>query len=61
MAGEGIRLQVEEEMEAGRCRSARERPESFDLEQQAGREWEARAQARLAAEVEAGRRTSARW
>jgi hypothetical protein len=58
--GEQIRLQTEDEIDAGRRRSARERPETFDQEIAAGRDWEARAQARLAAEVEAGRKTAAK-
>jgi hypothetical protein len=49
-----------DEQAAGRRRIARERTEQFDLEQRAGRDWVARAQARLAAEVEAGRCTAAR-
>jgi hypothetical protein len=56
-----VRLQLEEEVDAGRRRISRERTEQFDLEVEAGRNWKARAEARFAAEVEAGRRTSARW
>jgi hypothetical protein len=49
-----------EEVEAGRKCLARGRPEDFAAEVDAGRDWAARARARLEAEQEAGRRTSAK-
>jgi len=61
MMSERVKLQFEEELEAGRRRIARERTLEFEEEQDAGRCWAARARARLELEQEAGRRTASWW
>jgi hypothetical protein len=60
MLGERIKLQVDEEVAAGRACLARGRPIDFQSEQEAGRDREARAAARLELEQAAGKSASVR-
>jgi hypothetical protein len=61
-SGERIKVQFEEELDAGRRSLVRERTQEFDEEQDAGRRSAARARARLEEEQNAGRHTArTRW
>ena len=59
IGGERIRLQTDEELDAGRCRVARALVR-LEEELDAGRDWAARARARLELEQAAGRCASAK-